>query len=339
MNIQMKGQCKAVSQAIAWTGMILRGMPIRPALISGPAGVGKSHLVSQIVSPLEDSGWNIVKIDSAFEAFRTLAAFEEMIIKPLSYDIPTVLVLDEAHALKGASGVSKAATIAFQSALFPWGCGTPETGTLAMGRENNPEFSWRRTALILATNNAEELEQSASRKKGETPFKRRMTSIDLSPYGEDAIGEVIGDYLTSQGLRASDCSKGIIARFHRKTLGAISAVVGAYKALYPDSPVLSKDRLLEAAKLTDYLPRGLTKFEGRLLRELASANGAIRKDGAAIKVGVESAMMPGIIAQLDSQKDAAGNHCPFVVVSGNAIGITPAGEKYLSAILRDGFTL
>jgi hypothetical protein len=296
-------------------------------------------LVSQVIAPLEDAGWNIVKIDSAFEAFRTLEAFHTAIVTPLSYDIPTAIILDEAHALKGASGMSKAAITAFTSCLFPWGFSEPETGKIALGKENDPTFSWRRTALIFATNNPEELEQSASRKKGETPFKRRCQSVDLSPYGEDVIGEVIGDYLTSQGLRASDCSKGIIARFHRKTLGAISAVVGAYKALYPDSPVLSKDRLLEAAKLTDYLPRGLTKFEGRLLRELASANGAIRKDGAAIKVGVESAMMPGIIAQLDSQKDTSGNHCPFVVVSGNAIGITPAGEKYLAAILRDGFTL
>lgn len=338
-SINMKGQPRAVDQARAFIASIERGGPIRPVLLHGPAGVGKTHLTREIVGALEPMGFEPLIIDSAADICRTVADCAKNLLEPLTDGARRAIVIDEAHLLRGGNGTSAAVAAAFKAALLPLGGAMPTTTPFPLYAGEAKYVHWTDVALILATNVPDRLEEPASLRNGERPFRRRLRSIELSPYGDDVIGEVISDYLTSKNLRAADCSRGIIARFHRGTLAAISEVVGQYQDLYPDQPVMSKERVLAAAKLTQFFPRGLNRAEVRLLAALVRAGGCVKRTLAAATIGCSPAELIGALAHLSAQINAKGEPTPFIQLTGTVVGITESGSKYLAAVQKEGFTI
>lgn len=338
MEIKMKGQEKAASQARLWAETALARIgkqPIRPALIHGPAGCGKSHLISLLCREMTQEGIEIVRLPSATECFRTIADFEGNFKVVLERQKPVVIVLDEAQAMSGGAGLSAPVCRGFRSALYAWGEREPEHSVLPFGKEPMT-VDWRNIALVLATNQPGQLEDRASIRLGEFPFRRRLFGISLEEYSSDVIGEVISDFLAARGLRAAPCSAGLIARCHRGTLEAIGDVVERYRGMFPDHPVMSKERVLEAIKLTDWFPRGISRTEIRCLVSLEGS--PVSKVSLPSRVSADSAALKVAVSYLEGQA-TNGVSTPFVMCSGTTVRVTDNGRKYLAALRREGFTV
>ena len=338
-SIEMKGQPRATAQAEAFVESVKRGGPIRPVLLHGPSGVGKSHLGGQIVDALAGEGFEPLVIESAADIARTVADCEANIYDELTDGARRVIVIDEAHLLRGGAGISSAVSAAFKAALLPLGKDMPFSTPFPLIGGQAKFINWTDVALILATNTPDSLEESASLRQGERPFQRRFRGIELSTYGDEVIGEVIGDFLTARGLKAADCSRGIIARFHRGTLSAISEVVGIYQDLFPTQPIMSKERVLAAAKLSKWFPRGINRKEAQLLHALTLAGGSIKKEIAAATIGCARPELIGALAHLTAQRRDDGTPVPFVHLAGSCVAITDAGQKFIAAVLKEGFTI
>lgn len=338
MEIQMKGQEKAARQASLWIESFLckaGRSPVRPALLHGPAGCGKSHLVTLMGAIVERAGIDVIALPSATEIFRTISSAEEVLLPILERDKPALIVLDEAQAMAGGSGLSGAVCKGFRSALYPWGDREPQFGNLPFGRLTEININWSNLGLLLATNQPDRLEDSASLKQGQFPFRRRLSGIQLSEYGPAIIGEVIGDFLGARGLRAADCSRAMLARFHRGTLEAVDAVTRSFVSLFPGTSTLSKDKVIAAAKLTDWFPRGINRNEAKLLNLLSV--GQARKETIPGRMGIEPGSLKIALGYLEGQS-LDGKPAPFVRVTGTMVSITTDGHKYLDAVKRDGFT-
>jgi hypothetical protein len=342
-SIEMKGQSRATECANDWLASVERGLEIgaqiRPAMVYGPSGTGKSFLTGQIMDSLEDAGWETIRVKAFGEIGRGMEDCLPIHSAMTSGDERLAILVDEFQGIKG-DGISKAVKTAWLSLLLSLGEKMPIRSRFPLFIGKDHFVDWNRVALVIATNTPDRLEDSASIRNGERPFRRRFTKVELSNYDDSVIGEVIGDFLASRGLRAAECSRGTIARFHRGNLEALDDIVKQYLSKYPDQPTVSQDRLLACAKLTEWLPRGINRKEGRLLLALLTAQGQkIRRSFAAATIGCSTGEVTGALAHLMRQKKSDGSPAPFVDVSGSCVVLTKAGAQYIETVIKAGFTL
>ena len=340
-SISMKGQDRAASQAQVWLNGITEGKPVKPCLISAPSGTGKSHLLELMAPQLEEKGFQVVRFPTFSETMRGQAECKKKILPYLCEGGKYAIFADEFHRVKGGGGLSSACAMAWETALLPMGGATLPNYThfpLYIGEETLVD--WRNVALIGATNLPGELETLANRRVKETPYRRRFYNVELSKYSRDVIGDVIGDFLFNKGLKASECATGTIGRFHRGTMEAIDQVITQFTLVFPGAKTVTREKLLEAAKMTTWFPRGITRQEARLMAKLVDSGGRLNAKVAAPILDVTASEVTSAGAHLYDQYTEAGEHVPFIdFVGSSSLIITEAGRKYVAAVVKEGFTL
>lgn len=333
------GQERAKEQARAAIDSALRDdSPNRPVLIDGPSGTGKSMIAGAMEDEFTAKGWEVHYIADCGVIGRA-DTFNSQIAPLLTAPGYKVIFFDECQPLfNGQTGISPLVNKAFRSLVLAHGEEPQENVQIVMDGENHT-VDFTTTLLGFLTNEPSSLESSASKSQGESPLMRRFNRITLDLYSHEDIINVIPMFLELRGLRAHESSQALIHNMHRGNMDAIKQLVDKYKSLFPDSKVMERGRVLHAARLTDYLPRGLRRNEGRLLRILSQAEkGRVRASLMSAMIGLKPADTRAAVAHLiNQQKDGMPN--PLVTLEKSYIIITDAGRAYIKQVLSDKFSL
>lgn len=337
----MKGQTIASAKMEAYISGCERGELHRPVLISGPSGVGKSRLSNEFEKKLENLDYEIFRLDDS-STVRTVSDFKKSLKPVLENGHRTAIFLDECQNLIGRKpeGISPIVTAQLRALIYPHGeiAQVKHWVPISVKQDEIINVNFRNILLIFMTNEPDKLETTTSLKKNEYPFRRRFFHIELTKYPDEIIPEIIEDMCDDMGLKINDCSKKIIARFHRGTLEALSVVLAMYRSIFPGQKLITKDKLLEAAKMTQFFPRGLIKTEVRLLELLNSNGGQFQYSIAGTQLNSDQKAIAACVGFLSNQK-TDGIHTPFLTQHGPKICLTANGQKYLEVIKKEGFSV
>lgn len=340
------GQSRAKEQLSGvFSNHILGGpivSPIRPRLIYGPSGTGKSRFIRALLADCAERGVPSVVVDDCDSIVLQSGSKTEDVIGALnaSQSGPMVLVLDEAQKVFKGSKSKSAMERDLSQFIFCHGDQVQGrvTGNV-IGQEVTADF--RNLILVLATNEKNSLETSESRKLGEFPFARRFSLVELTNYSQAEMEEIIPPYFNALGYRIGECAAGMIRRLHRGNMAALVAVANRISERVTDKSTLNQEDVLSACRLTDYLPRGLVRAEGKLLDTLS--HGPLSKSLACSVSGLHGKLMDASINHLAKQfrTDKEGNqvYSPLATYSAGRLSLSKFGEKYLAEVKKSGFSL
>src|SRR5574343_563340 len=319
---------------------------IRPRLIHGPSGCGKTHLINLLVADLEsakvwiprDENGNVGVKDCDSIALQS-GANTQLVIDAInaSQNGPVCLVLDECQKIFKGSKQKAAMERDLCQFVFPHG---EEVQVVVSGKIAGEECTadFRNLILILATNEKERLETAQSTKRGEFPFARRFSEVEVQLYTQETMERIIPQFMARNGFKISDCAAGLINRLHRGNMAALVAVCERLKERVFKS-VVSKEDVIAACKLTEYLPRGLKKGEARMLDALTRHD--LGKTLCQTISGFHGKLIDASITHLLNQwavsKKGTKTPFPLIALRGQStLCITDNGRKYLEAIQKDG---
>jgi hypothetical protein len=184
------------------------------------------------------------------------------------------------------------------------------------------------------------METASSNRKGETPFARRFRLTEICPYTQKDMEKIIPSYFASNGYKIGECASGMVGRLHRGTMSALCDVMKHIREGVIGKTTVSKDDVIKACRLTDYLPRGLKKGEARLL-DAATRNAIPSSRGQVISGHfgkLYQASINHLLEQWTEKKGGERISSPLISLVGSKIVTTPFGEKFLASIAKDGFT-
>ncbi len=336
----MKGQERAVLQMQSYiNGVVRQNRLLQPILIHGPSGVGKSFLGDELEKELIAEGFQTHKILDPMASFRLVEECKDNFVPLLNGYHKTAIFIDECqNAIPGSvvSGLSNPVRLALRSLIFSNGQAVQRFLNFSLGPDCTTLVDFSRILFVFMTNEPVRLETPDSSRRGECPFRRRMYPITLEKYKQEVIFEVIQAMVKNRGLRINDCCKGIISRFHRGTLEALTTVLNPYENLYPGVKAITKDNLLTAAKLTDFYPRGLMRKEVELLAKLQALGGSSLIRNMESSLGINSNGMKIILSYLAEQM-TDGKSTPFLIEKYGKVTITAAGSLYLQVLKAEQF--
>lgn len=338
----MKGQPIASQKMQAYLESCDRGNAAhRPVLISGPSGVGKSHISKEFENQLELIGYEVHRFDDS-GVIRTVADFYSQVKPLLECGRKIAILFDECQNLIGRrpDGISGIVSQQMRGLVYPHGdlSEVKQWVSISLKQDEIISVNFKNVLLIFMTNEPDKLETTQSLKNGDYPFRRRMYSIELEKYPEDLIPEIIRDMTDAMGLKINDCCRKIIGRYHRGTMEALSVVLSMHKMKFPDERLITKARLLEAAKMTNFLPRGLIKQEARLLHLLSQNGGSFAYNLIGSRLNCDNKAVQSAVSYLSDQR-TDGSHTPFVRPVGQKIAITENGKAYLKTVQAEGFSI
>lgn len=333
--MKISGQSKAVEKATDYlNGIVDRNKLLKPILIYGPSGVGKSHFADAFAKELAKRKFAIHIIPEP-SCIRLVDKAKETLYPMLESGGKKAIFIDEAHlaiAATNQQGFSSVVRNALRGLIYPHGQSVQQLVKFAVDSEEIlVDFS--ETLIVLMTNEPRKLDNCGPNNLGEYPIERRVFTIKLEKYTEDEIEDVILAMVTARELTISDCALGPIKRFHRGTLQALSEVLDAFVMKFPDSKNITLAKLTAAARTTNFYYRGLNIQEVQLLNRLdESADGAIYRN----HLNMDAKTLNSAISYLNGQRKD-GKPFPFLIMAGTKIKITKAGRTYLSKLKEDGF--
>jgi len=313
---------------------------IQPRLVFGPSGAGKSKLLSLLKKDCEEKGLHTFQVDDCDTIALQSGANSGELIEALnaSQIAPTLVILDEAQKIFKGSKTKNAMERDLCTLIFPHGERVQDRITTRInGEEVTADF--RNLILILATNEKESMETTQSKQKGEFPFARRFSTIELTTYSQKDMEKIIPAYFAQNGYKIGECASGIVSRLHRGTMAALCDVMKRVRESVVNKNTVSKDDVISACRLTDYLPRGLKKGEARLL-DAASRNAIPSSRGQVISGHFGKLYQASINHLLEQWTEKKGEKIAFPLISmvGSKVVTTPNGIKFLQSIAKDGFT-
>jgi hypothetical protein len=340
----MIGQPLAVSQiAGLFNYSILGGGitdAIQPRLVFGPSGAGKSKLLSLLKKDCEEKGLHTFQVDDCDTIALQSGANSGELIEALnaSQIAPTLVILDEAQKIFKGSKTKSAMERDLCTLIFPHGERVQDRITTRINSEE-VTADFRNLILVLATNEKESMETAQSKQKGEFPFARRFSTVEICTYSQKSMESLIPLYFAQNGYKIGECASGIVSRLHRGTMAALCDVMKRVKESVIGKSTVSKEDVIQACRLTDYLPRGLKKGEARLL-DAASRNAIPSSRGQVISGHFGKLYQASINHLLEQWTEKKGEKIAFPLISmvGSKVVTTPNGEKFLASIAKDGFT-
>ncbi len=310
--------------------------PIKPRLVIGPSGTGKSHLISQVLKDLAALGIPATRIeDSSALALQSSPATRRVCdaLNASQFE-PQALVLDEAQNIFKNGGTCANARD-LKAFIFCHGetVKPSASGTIA-GDQVTANF--HNLILILATNEKFALESSESRRNGQNPIARRLSQVELGNYSQEEMEAIIPPFFSAAGYHIGETASGLVKRLHRGNMEALCEVADRIKESVPGKSTLNKAEVIAACKLTRFLPRGLTRNEGALLQALTFQD--LSRPRAESISGIHGKPFDSTINHLTGQF-WQGKHAPMITIVGaSKYRVTDFGKRYLQDVLKDGFT-
>lgn len=307
-------------------------------IVSGPAGVGKSHLISAMRGAIEKEGYNIVYVPQA-KALETAdsdgmkdicQAFEDS-----AGGMKTAILIDEAHDLPLKSGPSGRF---FSDFIYGGGEVYARRGQVQFRADTAVSFNSKNILFILITNMPERIS-----KKNKQAIERRFLPIKLERYTDETMAVLIPQYFKEKGWSITNDATDKALRFHRGTFGALDCLLKALQgevAISDGKPHITKDLLDRTTPLCTYTLRGFKWEEIKTLLWLLDERGQ-----APTKLATITLMFPGIdihdfIRHCDEQKTKTkaksgekprNVRTPFLELSTSGYKLSQYGNAFLEA--------
>lgn len=275
--ISIDGQEKASALTSGMLRLLIEGEPSTCALITGPAGVGKSHLTDAICQVARENGINLLYIPVASDLNRADSDESLAFIEALSDSangLKTICVVDEAGGLpcKIGSGSISPMQRVFAKLIYGSGQGWARHGSVEF-KGKSVEFNTLNFTLILVTNHPEKI---GGFKTNPDAFKRRFLRISLEPYTAEKMRELIPAYFAKKGWKCGADASSAIVNLHRGTFAPIDSLFKVALGQIP-SRTLSKADFATILPLCEYTLRGFAHMEIDALKWIAICKGPRKK--------------------------------------------------------------
>lgn len=344
MHIEtIQGQPLAISQIKGLYNIVTKGGPLQPVMVHGPSGCGKDHTITRILADLQEMGWrNQLHVKTCDDILLQKSSTSVQVASMFnsSQAVKTVVVLNECHKLFKGSRDPSAQERDFLKFIYPHGDGVQRfvEGDMAM---QSVLADFENLLVICATNEPSTMETTASKRQAETPFLRRFYGIELCPYDQEVIVTIIPKVFEEKlGVRVGECASGLVSRLHRGTMTAVVEVTKRLKGVLPNGKkTANKEEILKACQMTEYLPRGLFKIEGTLLKNLVNQPLSGEVCSSILKGKKLSPSFLHLSNQYIERKDGGKVHSPMIIKKGSLYAITDFGKSYIKSVEADGFSI
>ena len=280
-------------------------------LLVGPAGLGKSQVMELVIFLVKSILGRRVLSYARGEECGTKTAFGETLVSYM-HDKPVFVSIDEVHECKApVRGL-------IRSLIQPKAnrSGT----TIALGNDYELTFNPLQNSFLLATNEVDKLD---------APFLTRVDRIDLSPYTDEEMAEILHRMLASANVKFNENTLADIAACNRGTARDAVKWCDAIRAHLAVAGKLTINKADVKAILlnAEIFPLGVSANELRTLLALEKNGGMQLKQLAAVNM---VAVKEQNANELYLLKRVLIETCPLR-------RLTPEGIKYLASLRKSGF--
>lgn len=310
-------------------------------LMSGPAGVGKTHLAKEIhremalVSDFSlvlffDTGGELARVAPDKENPETALPIDHFAgaLQLSAMGKQVFVFIDEAHELPKSGSA-----FTFLSPLFLGaGEGWKGAGTLLL-RGQEIAFNRENITVILASNHKNKIMGGNT-----AALARRATDIVLDVYSDDEMRILMPLYMEAKGLIFSEGAdandkravKTQLLKVHRGTFEALDAFRNKV-----DSQNITRESAIEALRSIQWTLRGFTWLEIDALKVLKGAEIPLSKKSVVESIRGGTALdWQDFISYAKNQRvklaDKTLSPLPFITEKAGMYKITDAGKKFLS---------
>lgn len=334
MKIEFKGQKQAVGILSAYAGgCIETGLFGDNLIIAGPAGCGKTELITAFARPFADAmGADTIEVAAASEFSLSNSAQMGAVIDAFKRSMEgakTMIIADEFHSFpmdplgRALSPVQRF----WNSVIFGSGQGWKGFGN-AEWKGESLNFHRGNLQIIGMTNHPERV----GGRKNYDAIKRRFQIIELSRYTNAEMRRAVPEFFAKKGRSLEAKAAGILSRMHRGTFGAIQALL----RLLPVSGEITETMVLEALPLCEYQERGFSKTEIRAMIWIQSAGATEARKMANLVINFPQIDTGDFVRHARGQSTMVKGELtatPFLLIRpGGNLEITELGEKFLHKI-------
>jgi Holliday junction resolvasome RuvABC ATP-dependent DNA helicase subunit len=300
------GQTRIVSQLSSDIKAYIHGGPLKNYLITGLAGLGKTHILKAFAMALtlamREMGEIGRNVDnnlhySTPQEFRKMGNEYNTLCESLQSMRPLVLTVDEMHELYIRETIQSQRVHQFlKKAGDKTSYADDGRALVRWDDETVIDISRRNFCFIGATNFPEKIKDSEA-------FRSRIPSLVLDLMSESELTTVLMRMLSARDIRACEETIGMIARCGRGTCRPLEKVVDALETRIlstgKKTRTINKADVFEVMALLLLYPRGLSRVEMRLLEKCDNAQGS-KIDHLALAFGVEPAAMRKSVSYVES---------------------------------------
>jgi Holliday junction resolvasome RuvABC ATP-dependent DNA helicase subunit len=300
-------------------------------LVSGPAGVGKSHATKQFCRAMaEIAECEVIEVDSGSQFCRADSkasmAFSQA-LDDSNLGTRTIIFVDEAQNLPLSGGGSRPSPMArlWQALLYGAGEGWGRVGSVEI-EGKQVSFDLRNILVVLATNFPSKIVRG-----NRNASERRFMNVVLEKYDHTVIKKVIASYFEHKNLRVLADVRAKLERMHRGTLEALDDFAKRIDGY--DMPLRMED-FREVLPTCIFTLRGFRHEEVAALRWIATTIEPtlaryVKQKFPALDV---AELYRHAQEQMVKAKTGELINVPFLVMHGNRYVVTEAGKAFLKTL-------
>lgn len=308
------------------------------ATISGPAGVGKSHLTREIEKKMKAAGWNVLTIADGGQVQRADSVKSEALVQALEDSAnggQTVILADEFHNFPINPFNAKSPMERLCTSLI-YGSGE------GWKRFAEVEFQGKgvtyNTANILffgITNKPEKIGKG----KNQDAIDRRFTPIVLKPYSVEDMRRLVPVFFREKGVKITPEAVRLMLNLHRYTFEAAGNVLDVCLAANHGDKTkeITRNDIIGNLSAFRFTLGGFTWDEIACLQWLANTHGSTKRgtiEQMHPKVAGDAlgALMRHASNQYrEDKKNGELIHVPFMQVAANgSYFVTDIGKAWLA---------
>jgi hypothetical protein len=300
-------------------------------IVSGPAGVGKSHATELFINAMEElAECGSIRVKDASQFCRADSEVSMQLVQALedsALGMRTIVFVDEAQNLPLSGGARPSPmNRLFRGLIYGAGEEWARHGSIEI-EGKQVSFDLGNILFIMASNFPEKII-----KGNVNALNRRFLSVQLGKYGPDVIKRVIASYFTHKGLKVNADVRSKLERIHRGTLEALddfSKRIDGYNL------PLSMEDFREVLPTCRFTLRGFTHEEVEAMKWIATTVEPtlaryVKQKFPALDI---AALYRHAQEQRVKAKGSEEEHnSPFVVMHGNRYVVTDTGKAFLKSL-------
>ena len=300
-------------------------------LITGPAGVGKSHSYRAFRDAIQKTGKNVntVEIDSASEISNIPGPGDgvdkaTLFINALKYSargIYSIILIDEAHKI---NDLGAAMHRVIDSVIFGSGQGWKRSGSVTIGKKTI-HYNTRFLLFVLATNFPEKVIRG-----NKDAFTRRFLHVELEKYSPAIMRKITLSYFKEKGIELDSAATTELVKIHRGTLTALDDFMMKSKGHH--TGLITKEIFDKILPICQHSLRGFLVEEIKALRWLSvteepKTRGNLTQNFP--RLDVPAFYRHAVEQETKEKGKETSAHTPFIKMIGNQYEVTENGKAWL----------
>lgn len=338
-TIKIDGQTLAAKVADDICSTAIESGASTAATITGPAGVGKSHLTREIEKKMRAAGWNVLTIADGGQVQRADSVKSEAFVQALedsANGVQTVILGDEFHNFPvNPFNAKSPMERLFTSLIYGSGEGWKRFAEVEFQGKSVP-YNTANILLFGITNKPEKIGKG----KNQDAIDRRFTPIVLKPYSVQDMRRLVPVFFKEKGVKITPSAINVMLNLHRYTFEAAGNVLDVCLAAnHGDRSVeITREQIIANLPAFRFTLGGFTWDEIACLQWLANTHGSTKRGTLEqMHPKISGDALGAFLRHADRQyrtDKTSGEliHVPFVQVAANgSYFVTDIGKKWLAA--------